>query len=148
MPRPLTTQEAHEFLDSKPGWIILTTIGPDGFPHTVPLGYFRLGDEILMGVRANTRKQRNIQYNPKVSLLLESGSTMQDIRGLMVQGDATVHTEPDDILHYSREAARRRGVPEDELPTEPRPGAAYIRVTPVRYRSWDYSDDPPRDRRR
>ena len=64
MPRPLTTQEAHEFLDSKPGWIVLTTLGPDGFPHTVPLGYFRLGDEILMGVRAHTLKLRNIGHNP------------------------------------------------------------------------------------
>lgn len=148
MPRKLSIEEAHEFLDSKPGWIILTSVGPDGFPHSVPLGYFRLGDEILMGVRANTRKQHNIQYNPKVSLLLETGSTMQDIKGLMVQGTATVHTEPAEILHYSREAARRRGVDEDDLPTEPRPGAAYIRVTPVRIRSWDYSEDPPRRSRR
>ena len=147
MPRQLTLQETHEFLDSKPGWIVLTTIGPDGFPHSVPLGYFRLDDEILMGVRANTLKLHNIQHNPKVSLVLETGSTMADIKGLMVQGTATVHTEPDDLLHYAREAAKRRGVPEAELPTEPRPGAAYIRVTPHRLRSWDYSDDPPRRRR-
>ena len=147
MPRQLTLQEAHEFLDSKPGWIVLTTIGPDGFPHSVPLGFFRLDDEILMGVRANTLKLRNIQRNPKVSLVLETGSTMADIKGLMVQGTATVHTEPDELLHYAREAAKRRGVPEEELPTEPRPGAAYIRVTPHRLRSWDYSDDPPRRRR-
>ena len=100
-----------------------------------------------MGVRANTLKLRNIQHNPKVSLVLETGNTMADIKGLMVQGTATVHTEPDDLLHYAREAAKRRGVPEEELPTEPRPGAAYIRVTPHRLRSWDYSDDPPRRRR-
>lgn len=148
MPRPLTTEEAHEFLDSKPGWIVLTSLDPDGFPHSVPLGYFRLGDEILMGVRANTHKQHNIQRNPNVSLLLESGSTMLDIKGLMVQGTATVHTEPEEILHYSREAAKRRGVADEDLPTEPRPGAAYIRVTPVRIRSWDYSEDPPRAARR
>ena len=141
MPRPLTTQEAHEFLDSKPGWVALTTIGPDGFPHTVPLGYFRLGDEILMGVRNHTLKLRNIRHNPNVSLLLESGRTMADIKGLMVQGTATVHSEPAEILHYSREAARLRGTPEAELPTEPRPGAAYIRVTPHKIRSWDYSAD-------
>ena len=147
MPRQLTLQEAHEFLDSKPGWIVLTTVGPDGFPHSVPLGYFRLGDEILMGVRANTLKLRNIRHNPKVSLVLETGSARADIKGLMVQGTATVHTDPDDLLHYAREAAKGRGTPEAELPTEPRPGAAYIRVTPHRLRSWDYSDDPPRRRR-
>lgn len=141
MPRRMTLQEVHSFLDSKPGWIALTTVGPDGFPHTVPTGYFRLGDDILLGVRNNTLKIRNIRYNPRVSLMLESGSTRQDIKGLMIQGNASVHTEPDELLHYAREAARLRGVPEDELPTEPRPGAAYIKVTPHRIRSWDYSAD-------
>ena len=148
MPRQLTLQEAHEFLDSKPGWIVLTTVGPDGFPHSVPLGYFRLDDEILLGVRADTLKLRNIQFNPKVSLVLETGSTMADIKGLMVQGTATVHTDPADLLHYAREAAKRRGVHEEDLPAEARRGAAYIRVIPHRLRSWDYSDDPPRSSRR
>ncbi len=139
MPRQLSLQEARDFLDSKPGWITLTTIGADGFPHSVPLGYFRLGDEVLMGVRANTLKLRNIEENPKVSLLLESGTTMGDIKGLMVQGTATVHSGPEELLHFAREAARLRGVLAQELPTEPRLGAAYIRVPLHRYRSWDYS---------
>ena len=65
MPRKLSIQEAREFLDSRPGWIVLTTIGQDGFPHSVPRGYFRLGDEIIMGVKNNTRKLRNIQRNPR-----------------------------------------------------------------------------------
>ena len=99
MPRNLTIQESHEFLDSKPGWIALTTIGPDGYPHTVPLGYFRLGEDIVMGVRGNTRKLKNIQDNSKVSLLLESGKSRGDIKGLMVQGTATVHSEPYDALY-------------------------------------------------
>ena len=94
MPRKLTIQESHDFLDSKPGWIALTTIGPDGYPHTVPLGYFRLGEDIVMGVRGKTRKLKNIDHNPKVSLLLESGKSRGDIKGLMVQGTATVHSDP------------------------------------------------------
>ena len=139
MPRKLSLDEARQFLDSKPGWIALTTIGPDGFPHTVPLGYFRLGDEVLMGVRTNTTKLHNIRHNPKVSLLLESGKTTGKIVGLMVQGTATVHSEPGEILHYAREAAKLRGAPEEELPTEPRSGAAYIKVPLRQFRSWDYS---------
>ena len=139
MPRTMSIEETHEFLDSKPGWIALTTIDPDGYPHTVPLGYFRLENDVLMGVRSNTRKLKNIQNNPKVSLLLESGTSMQDIKGLMVQGTATVHSNPEETLHYSREAARLRGVPEKDLPTEPREGAVYIKVTLARLRSWDYS---------
>ena len=139
MPRKFSVQEAREFLDSRPGWITLTTIGPDGFPHSVPLGYFRLGDEILMGVKANTKKLKNIEDNPKVSLLLEPGKPSGNIKGLMVQGVATIHSEPEEILHYAREAAKLRGVPDGELPTEPRDGAAYIRVPLQRFISWDYS---------
>jgi hypothetical protein len=50
MPAHMTPQEVQAFLDAKPGWIILSTIGRHGYPHSVPLGYFRLGDDILSRV--------------------------------------------------------------------------------------------------
>jgi nitroimidazol reductase NimA-like FMN-containing flavoprotein (pyridoxamine 5'-phosphate oxidase superfamily) len=127
------------FLDSRPGWIVLTTIGRTGYPHSVPIGYFRLGDEVYIGCRAGTQKLKNIERNPKVSLLLEAGGTMADIKGLMIQGEATVQATPDELLRLGREAARQRGVPEDQWPKEPRPGAAYIRVRPTKVISWDYA---------
>lgn len=139
MPAKLTKDEVNGFLDSRPGWIALTTLGKDGYPHTVPIGYFRLGDEVYIGCRAGTQKLKNIERNPKVSLMIESGKTMQDIKGVVIQGEATVLTAPEELLRLAREAARLRGTPEGELPAEPRPGAAYIRVVPVNYLSWDYA---------
>ncbi len=139
MPARLTKEEAHEFLDSRPGWLILTTIGRDGYPHSIPIGYFRLGDEIYVGGRAGTQRAKNIERNPKVSALVESGGTMQEIKGLMIQGEASLVTDPDEVLRLMRVAATRRGTPEQQLPTEARPGVAYIRITPRRYISWDYS---------
>ena len=107
-----------------------------GFPHSVPLGYFRDGAIIYSGVRDGTAKVRNIEANPRVCLMLESGRTMGDIRGVMLQGQARIHREPAKVLELMRLAARQRGVAEAELPTEPRPGAAYIEVRPVRRISW------------
>lgn len=138
MPVRMTDDEVKAFLDAKPSWIILSTFGPNGYPHSVPIGYFRLGSDVYLGCRAATQKIKNIERNPKVSLVLESGSTRQDIKGIMIQGHATVYTDPDNKLRLSREAARLRGVPESELPQEARPGAAYIRVEPRRIFSWDY----------
>jgi len=138
MPARLSNDDFNAFLDSRPGWIVLSTVGADGFPHSVPLGYFRDGERIYCGVRDGTSKIRNIEANPKVSLLVESGSTMSDIKGAMIQGEARVHREPGKVLELMRLAARRRGVPAEELPTAPRPGAAYIEVRPVRRISWDY----------
>jgi hypothetical protein len=139
MPASLTQAEVHEYLDSRPAWIILTTIGRDGAAHSVPIGYFRLGDDVYVGCRANTQKTKNIERNPNVTLLLQSGSTMQDIKGVMIQGAGSVVTEPAEFLRLSREAAKARGVPEAQWPAEARPGAAYIKVSPRKYISWDYS---------
>ena len=139
MPARLTDDEINQFLDSKPGWIVLSSIGRDGYPHSVPLGYFRLGEAIYIGCRAGTQKVKNIERNPKVSLVLESGSTMQDIKGVMIQGHATVHSDPETTLRLSREGARLRGVAEADWPQTPRPGIVYIQVEPQRLISWDYS---------
>ena len=117
----------------------MSTIDNDGFPHSVPLGYFRLGRDIVMGVRDGTRKVANVEGNPNVSILLEDGTSMADIRGVMFQGHARIVRELHEALELAREGARARGVPESEWPTEPRPGAAYIRMTPVRTVSWDYA---------
>ena len=140
MPRKLSDEQIAAYLDSRPGWAILSTIDQDGFPHSVPLGYFRLGRDIVMGVRDGTRKVANVEGNPNVSILLEDGSTMADIRGVMLQGRARIARETSEALELAREGARARGVPESDWPTEPRPGAAYIRMTPVRTISWDYGD--------
>lgn len=139
MPVSFTREEAYSYLDSRPGWLILTTIGRDGYPHSVPIGYFRVGEDIYVGGREGTQRLRNVERNPKVAALVESGGSMQDIRGLMVQGDAEVVRDPARVLELVREAARRRGTPESDLPKEPRPGVAYIRIRPRRFISWDYT---------
>ncbi|MDA0351076.1 MAG: pyridoxamine 5'-phosphate oxidase family protein [Chloroflexi bacterium] len=133
----LTTEEAHAFLDSRPGWIILTTFDRNGYPHTVPIGYFRVGDEVFIGCRDATQKIRNIERNPKVSLLIESGSTMADLKGLMLQGDADVVRDDAERLRLAREGAKQRGMPEADWPTEVRSSSVYIRVRPLRMVSWD-----------
>ena len=138
MPGSLDDAAVDAFLDSKPGWIVLSSIGPDGYPHSVPLGYFRDGDRVYLGCRAGTAKLRSIEQPPTVSLVIEDGSTMSDIRGAMIQGTATVHRDADAVLELMRAGARRRGVAEDELPTAARPGSAYIEVAIERRISWVY----------
>ena len=101
MPGKMTEEEVESFLDSKPDWMILTSIGQDGYPHTIPIGYFRDGSRIFMGCRDNTQKVVNIERNPKVSLSLEDGETMQGIRGVLLRGDAQVVRSEEERLAIS-----------------------------------------------
>jgi nitroimidazol reductase NimA-like FMN-containing flavoprotein (pyridoxamine 5'-phosphate oxidase superfamily) len=139
MPAKLTKEEAHAFLDGEARWIYLTTIGRNGYPHTVPIGFFRIDDDIYAGGHLGTQRLANIGRNTKVGALFESGSSMQDIKGLLVQGDASIVSEPSEVLKLMRASMAKRGVPEEQLPTEPRPNVAYIKITPRKYISWDYS---------
>ena len=138
MAKKLTVVEFEEFLDSRPGWIVLSTVDSEGYPHSVPLGYFREGEKIYCGVMDDTTKIKNIENNPKVSLLIESGSTMSDIKGAMVQGLAVVRRDPESVLSLMKKGARLRGVPDAALPKETRPGAAFIEISIRRRISWDY----------
>lgn len=139
MPGKMSKEEVDAFLDSKPGWMMLTSQGRDGYPHTVPIGYFRDGDRIFMGCRDNTQKVKNIERNPKVSLVIEDGKTMSDLRGILFRGDASVVREDEERLKISRLAAKLRGAPEDEWPTTASGGAVFIKVDSPRVTSWDYS---------
>ncbi len=139
MPGKMSKEEVDAFLDSKPGWMMLTSQGSDGYPYTVPIGYFRDGNRIFMGCRDNTQKVKNIERHTKVSLAIEDGTTMSDIRGILLRGDASVVRDYEERLKISRLAAKLRGTPEDEWPTTASAGAVFIKVESPRVTSWDYS---------
>ncbi len=132
-----TTEEAHAFLDSRPGtgWAVLSTNGRDGYPHTVPLGYFRRGEDVFLGARG--QRVANVRRDPRVSVLVEDGVEIAELRGVLIRGDAEVIDDPAEVLELSREGMRQRGTPEADLPTEVRAGSAYIRVRPRTLTSWD-----------
>ena len=138
MKRTLTDDEFEQFFQDYDGWIILTTLTKAGFPHTIPIGYFLHGDKVYIGTRDNTQKIHNIERNPKVSLLIESGDSMQNIKGAMIQGHARIIRDGQEAIDVARIAAKSRGMADADLPDQAPPGAAYIEVTPLHKISWDY----------
>ncbi len=135
----MTKEEAHAFLDSQPGWIHMTTVGGDGYPHTIPLGYFRIDDDVYVSARGKSQRRSNVERNPKVCLTLDTGSGMTELKGLVIRGDAALVDDPDEVLRLARESAKQRGTSEADLPSEVRPGTTYIRVSPRSMVSWDNS---------
>ena len=43
----------------------VTTVGPDGYPHTVPIWYMLDGDDIVIATGPESRKVKNIRANTK-----------------------------------------------------------------------------------
>lgn len=130
----LTTQQIKDILNRKERWVTLSTLGPDGYPHSVPIGYFLAGDCIVMGCRDATQKVKNIERNPRVSVLWENGRGKDSLTGILFQGDATIVRDPAERMELKREACRQRG---EEPPTELSGSAVYIKIAPVKTISWD-----------
>ena len=131
-------REAEEYLDARSEWAMLTTIDEDGYPHSVALGYYRIGDAVYMGTPAHTRKVRNAEREPRASLLVAGSKASGDWGGVLVQGNIEIVRDDGERLTIEREGRRQRGVPEEELPAEPRHGEVILRLRPRRTISWRY----------
>ena len=86
----MSDEEVREFLGATQT-LILTSLGPDGFPHSVPMWFALDGDgTIRITTFGKSQKVLNIRRNPKVTLLAESGEKYPELKGVMIQAEAKV----------------------------------------------------------
>ncbi|MGH9803132.1 MAG: pyridoxamine 5'-phosphate oxidase family protein, partial [Blastocatellia bacterium] len=60
-------------------WIC--TVSPDAYPHTTPVWGLWLDDKLYFGGGPMTKRSRNLNQNPAVSVHLESGSDVIILHG-------------------------------------------------------------------
>lgn len=77
----------------KPLLARMSTLGADGYPHTVPVWFMLDNDEIVIISVRNTRKVRDIEANPKGALVI--GGEPQDGAGYLIKGDFRIEEDPD-----------------------------------------------------
>src|SRR5947209_12407641 len=73
------------------------TIGPSGQPHLVAMWYAVLDGQIWFETKAKSQKAVNLRRDNRVTLLIEDGETYDKLRGLSIEGTATVVDDPDAI---------------------------------------------------
>jgi len=66
----LPIPEKFHDLFSRPILCALTTVNPNGQPHSVPVWCDFDGENVRVNFPAATKKARNLQTNPKLSLLI------------------------------------------------------------------------------
>ncbi|MSP22832.1 MAG: hypothetical protein EXR66_07460 [Dehalococcoidia bacterium] len=133
----MTTEEIHAYLDNGPRWGRLATVGRDGYPHIVPLGYFRIDDAVYVNMRG--QRLVNARRNGKICFTIDEGEGMGELKGVVIEGDGEVIDDQARVLELQRENARHKGTPEDKLPTENRGGRPLLKIAPKKVASWDNS---------
>lgn len=94
-------EQARAFL-TQPMIARLTTIQPDGYPHTVPVWFLLDEADLLVFSLRDTRKVKNAQLNPKGGLSV--GGDPAGSPGYAIAGDLVVE---DDLEHLIAERITR-----------------------------------------
>ena len=140
----LTDDEQQELLDSE-RIVTVATQGTRGWPHLMPLWYVVRDGEIWIYTYAKSQKVRNLERDPKATLLIETGREYTELRGAMIEAEATVHRDFDLVYDVAKQLTLRyadglesiEGDAAQALAAQARKRVA-VQFKPVRTATWDH----------
>jgi len=126
--------------------IIVVTNGVDGLPHAMPMNY-GLDDlgRILIITFRKSQKVKNLERDPRATLLVESGTTYRELKSVMMYCNAEVIDDPfavPEVMKTIRAGDAMAASLDESISQQVRASIAkrvIVRFTPVRVVSWDHA---------
>lgn len=123
----------------------LATVNPNGTVHLVPLWFIWRSPHILLPTNHATRKIRNLERDPRATIMIDDSRGGFDLRGLTLLGEATIDRGSDTAatnrrihLKYLTEEGRQLAAVDRYLATDD----VTIRFLPRRVSNWDLRNTP------
>ena len=90
---------------------IVSSLGPRGWPHSMPMWFVPREGEIWIWTYAKSQKVRNLERDPRATVLVETGHEYGELRGAMIEAEAEIHRDFETVIGFAEEltAALRRG---------------------------------------
>ena len=118
----------------------LATIDKDGFPHLVAMNYFARDGAFYMTSYGKAQKVVNARRNPKVALMVETGDTYAELRGVMIRGHCEILEDHDAVkaAFESRAEAQSNPSPVQPGALASAPKRVVLKIVPQNVVSWDH----------
>ena len=138
----MTDEERIAFIDERKS-LQVATIDRSGIPHLTTLWFAIVDGDIVFETFTKSQKVVNLRRDPRISVLLEDGTTYESLRGVSIQGRAQLHDDPEVVHPYALAVMRRNQpeIPEESLDQAARAMAAKrtaVVVKAERVISWDH----------
>jgi PPOX class probable F420-dependent enzyme len=104
----LTEDEQRELIDRE-RIVVISSLGPRGWPHVVPLWYVPRDGEIWIWTYAKSQKAKNLERDPRATLLIETGIEYQELRGVQIEAEAELIRDIDRIVDFGKDLTIRYG---------------------------------------
>jgi PPOX class probable F420-dependent enzyme len=140
----LSDAEQAELLDSE-RIVVVSSLGPRGWPHSMPMWFTVRDGELWVWTYAKSQKVRNLERDPRATLLVEAGAEYTELRGIQIEAEAEIVRDPDAVFEFGRELTIRYAEGIDSV--EGDAAAALqaqaakrvaIRFRPRRTATWDH----------
>lgn len=121
----------------------VATLNRDGTAHLVPLWFAIEDGAIVLETFTKSQKVKNLQRDPRITVLFEDGATYEKLRGASIRATAELVTDVERVhaLHMAVLKRNTPEIPEDVLENATRsmaPKKTAILVRPDRVMSWDH----------
>ena len=140
----LTDEEQRELIENE-RIVVVSSLGPRGWPHVMPLWYVPRDGEIWVWTYAKSQKVKNLERDPRATLLIETGTEYSELRGIQVEAEAELIRELEPVVEFATELTIRysEGIEsvEGDAATGLRaqaPKRVAIHFRPQRIASWDH----------
>jgi len=97
----MTDDEVQAYLESE-RVLNIATIGPTGHPHLVAMWYAMVGGNAVFWTFGKSQKVVNLRRDPKMSGLVESGDSYDQLRGVELRGHGVIVDDYDDVLEIGK----------------------------------------------
>ena len=121
----------------------VATIGADGRPHLAAMWYALVDGAPVFWTYGKSQKIVNLRRDPRITCLVETGETYNELRGVELVGDAVILDDRQDVMAVGRAVFERYTGPfsETDLPGLEQIGAkrVAVRIDVRKVVSWDHA---------
>ena len=102
----LTEEEQLELLEAE-RVAVVGSFGPRGWPHLMPLWYVPRDGVVWIWTYAKSQKVRNLERDPRATLLIETGHEYGELRGVMIEAEAQLHHDEETKVAFAEQLTVR-----------------------------------------
>ncbi len=102
----MTPGEIEAFIEAQKS-LQVGTIERDGSIHLSTLWFAVVDGRIVFETYTKSQKIKNLERDPRITVLLEDGEVYERLRGVMIKGRARLESDPDKVHPLALEVMKR-----------------------------------------
>lgn len=140
----LTDEEQSELIENE-RIVVVSSLGQLGWPHVMPLWYVPRDGEIWVWTYAKSQKVKNLERDPRATLLIETGTEYNELRGVQIEAEAELIRDLEPVVEFATELTIRYSEGIESVEGDAAAGLraqapkrVAIHFRPQRIASWDH----------